>query len=202
MSAVDEARKVEVGLQAKLGELRRKEADINDERRRLSYSANTGDRVARKALEDATTKAATLALEIENCEFAIAESNNHTVRAKAEEAAEAERAKARDVQAILATAALRAPRMSGAAARLCDEILAFKDECRAMRLLGAPVTAQRLIELALTRSIGSILREAGLDFDLVPPLQRHEVEGLAAGYLSPVRAWIDKILSPSKAEAA
>jgi hypothetical protein len=71
---------------------------------------------------------------------------------------------------------------------------------RICRSLGAPGT-DRLLMLALTRSILSQLRDAGLDIDLIPPGQRHSLDELVSGGAARVRSWATAVLG-EKAEAA
>ena len=63
-----------------------------------------------------------------------------------------------------------------------------------MRRLGAPLVQQRLVDLAMTRGITPILREAGLELEIVPPMQRHDIVEVAGNYISSATTWANRVL--------
>ena len=93
-----------------------------------------------------------------------------------------------------------APKIAEAARTLRDEIKRLEADLERMRRLGAPLANGRLVFLALTRAISPLLREAGLEFDLVPPGQRHDPVALVGGYVGAAEAWAAKVLDGDAAK--
>ena len=202
---IESARAVLADLEGKLANATAREAALADQRRRLSFDAETGDLKARKALDEANRASVSISLEIENLRSAIEEAARRAISAERDAALEATRKKARRVQDIAAAAAPRGIRIAEAAATLRDEIKALNADLNEMRRLGAPVVNGRLVVLAMTRAILSLLREAGLDIDIIPPGLRHDPQQLVDGYVASATAWATKMLdgeAEPKREAA
>jgi hypothetical protein len=144
-------------------------------------------------------------LEIENLEDAIAAAKDRTAAAKRAVELAAELEKARKVRDIAVGAGSRGAKIAAAARTLRDEIRKLGDEFEQMRRLVAPIVGQRLADLAMTRAISPLLREAGLEVEMIPPLQRHDPEILVKGYVDAANAWAARLLegeSERKREAA
>jgi hypothetical protein len=80
----------------------------------------------------------------------------------------------------------------------CAVIRTVLDRQRTFRTLGA-AAPDRLMMLAMTRTILAQLRDAGLDVELIPPGQRHNLDELVAGGASRVRSWTSAIADEREA---
>jgi hypothetical protein len=170
-------------------------AKLADGRREIAFAAHTGDHAARKKLDALNHECATHLSELESLAAAVSEATVRLDAARRDEALKGERAKAHKVRDIVAAASVRGPALAAAAAALRDQLLSFEADLDQLRGLGVAVAQQRLVDLAMTRSISATLREAGLnEFPIVPPHQRHSPAELVAGYLRNPLAWAEKTL--------
>jgi hypothetical protein len=103
----EEARRIVAELQTKLADATSRAADLQTERRRLAFDANTGDPKARKALDAANAESATASLEIENVKSAIDEAKR---RLQAAEHAEKDAENAENAKGALVLSASIAAR--------------------------------------------------------------------------------------------
>jgi hypothetical protein len=204
--SIEVALKIESDLRQKLDIATQKLNELDRPRADLAFGAHTGDNTAKLELDALNRKRAALALDIDSLATALAEAERRVAAARREVELEAERERARQVRAIADAMTARGDRIAEAAHTLRDEIRRLDDDLERMRRLGAPVANGRLVALAMTRAILPLLREAGLEVELIPPGHRHDTKELIAGYVGAAAAWADKVLAVeainSKQEAA
>lgn len=200
MNKIETAQAVVRRLQDKLVQATDRATELATKRRRISFSAHSGDELAREALAEATAKSTTVALEIENVRFALFEAGGLIPQAEREMREERERA--RKAPPIIARAAERGPRMQAHLKALCDELSGFGDDLQELRVLGAPSTTGRLIELAVERAIATPMRATGMvRVDMVPPGLRIQLDTVVGNYLTPSTRWVAALLGESGVSA-
>jgi hypothetical protein len=204
-TTIEGARQILADLERKLASAKAKAVDLDGRRTQISYRAHTSDAKAAAELAAMNRARAELALEIESIEAALAEAGRRVAAAERQATLKAQHDKARRVRDIAAAVAPSGARIAEAARTLRDEIKALNADLDEMRRLGAPVVNGRLVVLAMTRSILALLREAGLDIDIIPPGLRHDPQQLVDGYVASATAWATKTLdceAAPKREAA
>ena len=118
---VEESRRIVAELENKLAAAEARAVELQTERRRLSFAANTGDGAAEKRLKALNTEAAHINLDIENVRSAIDEAKRRLAAAERDEAMAAARENAE--------AALKHRRSAGcSAAHEIDAALASRCE--------------------------------------------------------------------------
>jgi hypothetical protein len=170
--SVEEANQILSALEAKLAEVTARAADLQTERRKLSFAANTGDRKARAALDDANAASATADLEIENCKSAIEESRHRVLSAEREAQLERQAVDAAQAQEIGVRVAERGRRMDAAAAALFGDLAGLFDDLTELHSLGCTHPNHFQLQSLGTRALKTSLMG-------VPPLMRREFEHIA-----------------------
>jgi hypothetical protein len=146
---VETARQTLAGLEQKLASAEAHGVELQTERRRLSFDANTGDTKALKELEKLNARSATAGLEIENIRSAIDEAKRRLSAAIRDE----ETAKAReDAEAAIVIGERlveRAAKIDAALATAREEMQAYKRDVDSLHLIGcAAPTAQQFLGLS------------------------------------------------------
>lgn len=172
--------------------------EIDEKRQALAFEALTEGGKARKELDALNRERLLIVSELEMGEVAIAEAQKRVAAAEHEVEREGVRAKAREVRRILDAGGERGVRIAKAAETLRDELTGLFDDLDHMRRLGVPVAGGRLVQLSLTRSLFAIMREAGLEVDVIPPGQRHPPQEIVAHYLVAGSAWASNILGDAR----
>ena len=199
------AKGIEVELAGKLEAARESLAEMEDRRAALSYDAHVQGGDAAKALAKVNAERATIQSRVEELNHAIKQA-----RERVSEAAGVDRRvredhnkdKAREVleERFLA----RGEAIDRAFAAIRETRQGMKDDLSELRRLGAPAPGDQLVEVNLRRAFDAAAAGAGLSgVSPVPPLQRHSVAELVAGWSRPIAAWIATRLVPtSKSNAA
>ncbi len=200
MTSLEHAIKIETELRATLDSSRAALASLDNERKALAYGAHTGNAKAKSELDALNKRRAAHALDLEGLEVAHAHAGARVDEARREAARAVELDRARKVRSITDAAAGRGMRIAEAVRTLRDEILRMTADLDEARRLGAPIANGRLVSLAMTRSILPMLREAGLEIDVIAPGMRHDVQKLIDDYLQHARTWADKQLNDASSE--
>jgi hypothetical protein len=115
-------------LEAKLAAALGRASELKNERRTLSFAANTGDHKARKALDAANAASATAALEIENVKSAIDEAIRRLDAAGQAEKDAENAQKAKRALAISASIAARGKKLDEALLTLAVEAEGLEED--------------------------------------------------------------------------
>src|SRR5579872_6550140 len=107
MNTSEEARRVVAELENKLAAAEARAAELQAERRRLSFDANTGDGSAEKKLKALNTESAHITLDIENLRSALEEAKRRLAAAERDEAMAEARANAVRVRELAESIAAR-----------------------------------------------------------------------------------------------
>jgi hypothetical protein len=200
MNSIEKAKDVVRRLQDKLVQATDRATELATKRRRISFNAHSGDALASEALAEATAESTRVVLEIENIRFAISEAEGRIPEAEREMREERERA--RKAPPIIARAGKRGPKMQAHLKALCDELSSFGDDLQELKILGAPSTTGRLIELAVERAIATPMRATGMvRVDMVPPGLRIQLDTVVGNYLTPSTRWVAALLGESGVSA-
>lgn len=189
-------------LEGKLAEATAKATELQTERRRLSFDANTGDEAARKKLDKLNAASATVDLEIENLKSALDEAKRRL--------AEAERAEARNRQAAGAAEALKIAERRLERGRRLDEAFAAiradldADKADIDELHRCGVTHPRGEQFKVFGSLAVATHLMGLPFRIertfLAPSERQTFTELARGSYEQIRRVASALLD--KGEAA
>ena len=112
--ATDAARQIVAELENKLAAAEARAVELQTERRRLSFDANTGDGAAEKRLKALNTEAAHINLDIENVRSAIDEAKRRLAAAERDEAMAAARENAARAAEVADSIAARGKRIDAA----------------------------------------------------------------------------------------
>jgi dGTP triphosphohydrolase len=190
----EDARKIVAELEARLAAGTAREIELATEGRRLAYAAETGDDGAKKVLVKLDAEDVKLRQTQLHLRDAIDEGQHRLAQAQHEEEMSALRTNAHEVMSLAEQAAKRGPRIRDLAQVLCDEIQATFVDARRFGSLGAPVVNQRLLMLAMTRTILAQLRDAGLDVQIIAPGDRHPLDELVASFVGSSTRWAATVL--------
>ena len=119
--------------------------ELQTERRRLSFAANTGDGAAEKRLKALNTEAAHINLDIENVRTAIDEAKRRLAAAERDEAMAAARENAEAALVIGNRLVERAAKFDAALATAREEMLAYKRDVDALHLTGCAASDRAAI---------------------------------------------------------
>jgi hypothetical protein len=206
MDTVEHARKIVAELESKLVAASDRATALATERRRLAYSASTGDAKAHKELTKLTGESATAGVEVENAHIALEEGRHRLASveqaaALAERKANAERLHAQ-AKELAAKIEGRGGAISKALAGFCEQYSALESDLTALRQLGMEITPARAVGLAFEAVVAHTCRSVGLRTgDLLEPARRHSPESLTAGYASRAHTLAEAILADEKASA-
>jgi hypothetical protein len=198
-SEVEKATAVLADLESKLANTSARAVELQVERKRLAFDANTGNAKARKALDAANSASGAIGLEIENITSAIDEARRRLAHARRAEAAAAGRENALAVIALAAEAGERGRVVGQLLTELSRELRRTFEDARSLSRLGVPAINQRSLILALTRTFLATFRDAGLDVDLIPPGQRHPPEELVRNNTDRAVKWAESFLAKEAA---
>jgi len=200
LTTTEDARRTLAELEAKLAAATAREIELANEARRISYSAlSDGNEADKKALAKIDAEEVKLRLTQKHLRDAIDEGRSRVRAAEVDEERGRLREVAGEVLAHAETAAARGPRIRDLADGLCSEITAAISDVRFLNHRGAPVINERSFRLAMTRTILPLLREAGLEVELIAPGQRSDPEALVSGYTNRAAEWAAPFLAKAKA---
>jgi predicted nucleic acid-binding Zn-ribbon protein len=196
---VQQARETVAKLEGNLAQAHARATELQTERRKLAFDANTGDAGAKKELDKLNAQSTTIAFEIENLRSAIDEARVRVTDAERAADAATQRARAKQVKEVAGRIDNRGPTLAAAVTALCNEYTGLIEDLDEIRMLRAPVVQQRLVELAFSKTVGHALQQIGLEIgDHVPPALRHSPEHLASQYARGASAWADSVLGDTK----
>jgi hypothetical protein len=175
---------------------------LQNERRRVSYAAHTGDEAAHAVLEGLNSDSLIATLAIENAKSALEEARQKLAEAEREEELAAKRAKAEKVRRVTKLMERYGPSISSSLTDLCRQLREFEDALDRLREWDVPVASGRLVVLAFTRTILAKLREVGIVVDAIPPGLRSEPEYLVRAYLEAPNKWVADMLGEAADGAA
>ena len=124
----EEARQIVADLENKLAAAEARAVELQTERRRLSFDANTGDGAAEKRLKALNTEAAHINLDIENVRSAIDEAKRRLAAAERDEAMAAGREKAERALIVSERVAARGKKLDQALLTLAMEAEGLEED--------------------------------------------------------------------------
>jgi hypothetical protein len=199
MSSVETAALVVAELEAKLAAASERAITLAIERRRVAFSAHSGDAAAKKELAKLTSESATIGLDVENLHAALDEGRARVRAAELDEERGRLRQAAREAAVIAEKTAERGTLVSKHAWSLCSELRSTFDDARRLAALGAPTINERSLKLALTRTLLAMLRDTGLDVEMIAPGERHQADELIGAFAGRVTEWAAPFLAKAAA---
>jgi hypothetical protein len=191
MTEVENATNIVAELETKLAGATARAADLQTERRRLSFDANTGDDSARKRLDKLNSQSATADLEIENVRSAIEEARRRLADAERDEQGRQLAENAAAATKLADSIADHGRRADEAFANALVELEGLKSDIDALHQLG--VTHPRgeqfkvLGGLALMTAVFKLPLK--VDRSALAPRERHSFGELCAGWRTGVVNW-------------
>ena len=170
--------------------------DLQTERRRLSFDANTGDTKALKELEKLNARSATAGLEIENIRSAIDEAKRRLSAAIRDE----ETAKAReDAEAALVIAERlveRGAKIDSALREASEQLAAYKTDVDMLGQLGcvAPSGQQFRVYCAAAVTTFVMTLPFRVERGFLSPAERRSFASLSANWRDGVVRWASRFL--------
>ena len=125
---IDEEKQTLARLEARLVEATDRATELQTERRRIAFAANTGDAKARKELDKFNAELSTADLEIANVRSAIEEAKRRLAEAEREEALASERTKAARAVEIADSLERRGRKLDEALLALATEAELLEDD--------------------------------------------------------------------------
>jgi DNA repair exonuclease SbcCD ATPase subunit len=186
-------------LEAKLAEETARATDLQTERRKLSFSAHSGDAKARKALDAANASSATADLEIENVRSAIEEAKRRL--AEAERAEEMTRL-GENAEAAIAIAEgmpKRGQRIDEAFALIAAESKALVDDITKLNQLGCGSPRAEQLGVLGQLATNSALMFTPLRLRHLAPNERRDFLGFLTQWRDGVKRWASAFLEKEEA---
>ena len=192
---VEEARRIVAELENKLAAAEARAVELQTERRRLSFDANTGDGAAEKGLKALNTEAAHINLDIENIRSAIDEAKRRLAAAERDEAMAAARDNAEAALVIGNRLVERAAKIDAALATAREEMLAYKRDVDALHLTGcaAPTAQQFLTFGGLAVTAFTMQLPVKVDRDFLAPRERRTFTELTSAWRDGVTNWAARV---------
>ena len=202
--ATDAARQIVAELENKLAAAEARAAELQTERRRLSFDANTGDETARKALDKLNKEAATAGLEIENIRSAIEEAKRRLQAAERDEAMAAARENANEAVKLAAELAQLGHGIDADFASGCEKLERSKSIMDRLHQLGVthPRGEQVKVLSGLALATHLMLLPIRAERDHLAPRERHTFEELYSGWARGVTNQVAPLLGEQGEEAA
>ena len=194
--ATEAARQIVAELEGKLAAGEARAVDLQTERRRLSFDANTGDGAAEKRLKALNTEAAHINLDIENVRSAIDEAKRRLTAAERDEAMAASVENAEAALVIDDRLLERATKIDAALATAREEMLAYKRDVDALHLTGcaAPTAQQFLTFGGLAVTAFTMQLPVKVDRDFLAPRERRTFTELTSSWRDGVTNWAARFL--------
>jgi hypothetical protein len=133
---VEESRRIVADLESKFAAAEARAVELQTERRRLSFAANTGDGAAEKRLKALNTEAAHINLDIENIRSAIEEATRRLAAAERDEAMAAAKENALAARKLADSIAARGKRIDAAFDAARAELEGLKSDTDELHKLG------------------------------------------------------------------
>jgi hypothetical protein len=186
---VEESRRIVADLEGKAAAAEARAVELQTERRRLSFDANTGDETARKALDKLNKEAATAGLEVENIRSAIEEAKRRLSAAERDEAMAAARENAGRAAEIADRIAERGPRIDEAFVKARAELEGLKSDVDELHKLGIthPRGEQLEVLCGLALSTHLMLLPIKAQRDHLAPRERRSFSELFTGWAQGAR---------------
>ena len=193
---VEESRRIVAELENKLAAAEARAVELQTERRRLSFAANTGDGAAEKRLKALNTEAAHIALDIENIRSAIEEAKRRLAAAERDEAMATARDNAEAALVIGNRLVERASKIDAALATAREEMQAYKRDVDALHLTGcaAPTAQQFLTFGGLAVTAFTMQLPVKVDRDFLAPRERRTFTDLTTSWRDGVARWAGAFL--------
>ena len=171
--------------------------DLQTERRRLSFAANTGDGAAAKGLKALNTEAAHIRSRHRECsQSAIDEAKRRLAAAERDEAMAAARENAEAALVIGNRLLERAAKIDAALATAREEMLAYKRDVDALHLTGcaAPTAQQFLTFGGLAVATFTMHLPVKVDRDFLAPRERRTFTEITSSWRDGVTNWAARFL--------
>lgn len=195
-TAVEEARRIAAELENKLAAAEARAVELQTERRRISFDANTGDGAAEKRLRALNADAAHINLDIENVRSAIDEAKRRLAAAERDEAMAAARDNAEAALVIGNRLVERAEKIDAALATAREEMLAYKRDVDALHITGcaAPTAQQFLTFGGLAVTSFTMQLPVKVDRDFLAPRERRTFTEITSSWRDGVARWAGAFL--------
>ena len=199
---VEESRRIVAELENKLAAAEARAVELQTERRRLSFAANTGDDAAAKKLKSLNTEAAHINLDVENVRSAIDEAKRRLAAAERNEAMAASVKNAEAALVIGDRLLERAAKIDAALSTAREEMLAYKRDVDALHMTGcaAPTAQQFLTFGGLAVASFTMQLPVKVDRDFLAPRERRTFTEITTSWRDGVTNWAGRFLD--RAEAA
>jgi hypothetical protein len=167
--------------------------NLDVSRLKISIDSYSGNEQAKKRFDQMGKERLTLLDDIANIQQSLKLIGRQREEYEKAEQHELTKEQARKVRLLAEAALPRGAKIAQACETLRDEIVGLGKDLQSLRNAGADVASQRLVALAMTRSVQPLLREAGLDFGPVAPYLRHDIKELGENYVRDAIRWADRV---------
>ena len=202
--ATEAARQIAAELENKLAAAEARAVELQTERRRLSFAANTGDGAAEKRLKALNTEAAHINLDIENVRSAIDEAKRRLAVAERDEAMGKARENANEAVKLAAELAQLGHGIDADFASGCEKLERSKSIIDRLHQLGIthPRGEQVKVLSGLALATHLMLLPIRAERDHLAPHERHTFEELYSGWARGVTNQVAPLLGEQGEEAA
>jgi hypothetical protein len=195
----EDARQTLAQLEQKLSDASSRAIDLQTERQRISFDANTGDAAARKRLDKANAETAIIDLETENLRNAIEEARRRLAwAAKGEEQAKLS-GNAEAAMKLGDSIAERARKIDAALAIVAEESTSYLADVVALNALGCLSTRSEKFRVFGEMAISAALMNCPLKLRHLAPRERHSFAELSDGWRESIVRWASPFLKQDEA---
>jgi DNA repair exonuclease SbcCD ATPase subunit len=201
LTSTEQARATVAQLEEKLADASARAVELQTERRKLSFDANTGDDSARKRLDKLNAQSATIDLEIENMRSAIEEARRRLADAQRAEGVALLAKNAAEATKLADAIAEHGQRADAAFATAAAELEALKTKIDELHRLG--VTYPRAEQFAVLGGLALMTAVTTLplkvDRSHLAPRERQTFTELSATWRTQVMRWAQPFLAKEAA---
>lgn len=186
-------------LEQKLTDASARAIELQTERQRISFDANTGDEAARQRLDKANTASTTVALELENISSAIREAKRRLAEAeRAEEVAQLS-ANAEAAVEIADRLAERGRKIDAALAIVAEQATGYMADISELNRLGCSHPRAEQFSVLGEMVVSAALMDSPLKLRHLAPKDRRTLAELSNGWRDTVVRWASQFLSKEAA---
>jgi hypothetical protein len=185
----EDQREILAGLEAKLAEATGRATELQTERRRISFAANTGDAAARKALDAANAASGSIAIEIENLQSAIDEAKRRVDAAERGEVREALAENARRAVTIGEHIKQRGRKLDELANGLFAEAEALREDLATLHGLGCAYPSHFQLQSLGERALKSAAMASPFKIEHLAPRERRSFGEMTTVFAETIARW-------------
>jgi hypothetical protein len=201
MDALGQARKQLAALQSQRAAAEQRVVDLATARELVAYDAATGDRAARRTLDELTRESVTAGLVVDNVDHAIAEARRRLAAAEAAAGRAADRQRAHEARRLLTELRQAGGEAAAALDRFVAELGRFEGVANKLGRLNIGAARHDLVRVNLRRSVQSELFKVGLG-QMLSPAERISLADLIDGWTARVETGIGRLLDEPPTEEA